>query len=225
MNDVSEYGSFDPYRPFKQSLKSGDAINRWLLLQPRQKIAQLLKGQRVLDVCCGTGNLTAMLAAAGCRVTGIDSSPTMLSYARRKQIAAEYKQMDATKLPFDCEYDAAIISLALHEMSPGIRGQVWASMCAAIRPGGRLVAMDFTVPKRSNLLASLLSGLVEQDEREMLKIHAEHYQNFREFMNSGGVTAWMRKQDQPVEAEYRYWSGNVAVVIARQADKEIEVIK
>ena len=118
MKDEQGSQSFDPYRSIDQNLKSGDAINRWLLLRPRQRIVQLLKGQRVLDVCCGTGNLTAMLVAAGCQVVGVDSSPTMLSHARRKHIAAEFKQMDATQLPFNHEFDAAVISIALHEMPP-----------------------------------------------------------------------------------------------------------
>jgi ubiquinone/menaquinone biosynthesis C-methylase UbiE len=69
--------TFDPYQPMAESLNSGDAINRWILARPRQKIVQLLKGQRVLDVCCGTGNLTAMLAAAGCQAVGVDRSATM----------------------------------------------------------------------------------------------------------------------------------------------------
>ncbi len=225
MTEVHEYESFDPYQPLDRSLKSGDAVNRWLLTQPRQKIARLLKGQSVLDVCCGTGNLTAILVAAGCNVTGVDSSPTMLSHARRKQIAAEFKQIDAAKLPFDHEFDAAVISLALHEMPSNSREKVWVSMGNAVRPGGRLIALDFTVPDRKGILVNLLSGLVEQDEREMLNIYPEHYYNFKEFMSNGGLITWIRKQNQPIEAEYRYWSGNLAVVIAHQTNVVIDAHK
>lgn len=216
MNDEARQPVFDPYRPLAQSLKSGDVINRWILLRPRRRIVRLLKGQRVLDVCCGTGNLTAMLVAAGCRVVGVDSSPTMLSNARQKRMAAEFKQTDAAQLPFHQEFDAAVISLALHEMQPQVREKVWESMRRAVRPGGRLIALDFAVPRRNSLSARLAGRLVDQDERGMLDIHPEHYANFQEFMRSGGLLSWIQKQGQPVSAEYRYWGGTLAVVVTGQ---------
>lgn len=206
--------SFDPYRPLDQNLKVGDAVNRWLLLRPRQRIVQLLKGQRVLDVCCGTGNLTAMLVAAGCQAAGVDSSPTMLSHARRKQIAAEFKQMDATQLSFNQEFDAAVISIALHEMRPQVRDKVWEAMRRAVVPGGRLLALDFSVPQRNSLITRLAAWLMERDERGFASIHPEHYENFLEFMHNGGLLSWIEKRGQPLEAEYRFWGGTLAVVVS-----------
>ncbi len=170
MSREERHQSFDPYRAIDQNLQSGDVINRWLLLRPRQRIVQLLKGQRVLDVCCGTGNLTAMLVAAGCQVVGVDNSPTMLSHARQKHIAAEFKQMDAVQLPFDHEFDAAVISIALHEMPQQVREKVWESMRRAVRPGGRLIALDFAIPDRNNLQARITGDLIEQDERGTLDL-------------------------------------------------------
>ncbi len=208
--------NFDPYRPLDQNLKSADVINRWILLRPRQRIVQLLKGQRVLDVCCGTGNLTAMLVAAGCRAVGVDSSPTMLSHARRKHIAAEFKQMDASQLQFHHEFDAAVISIALHEMQPQVREKVWESMCGAVLLGGRLIALDFAVPGQNSLLARIMGGLMEQDERGTLNYHPEHYRNYQEFMRNGGLLSWIQKWSQPLEAEYRFWGGTLAVVVTGQ---------
>jgi demethylmenaquinone methyltransferase/2-methoxy-6-polyprenyl-1,4-benzoquinol methylase len=213
MKDEQRQQSFDPYQPIAQSLKFGDGINRWMLMRPRRRIVKLLKGQRVLDVCCGTGNLTAMLVAAGCQVTGVDSSTTMLSHARRKHIAAEFKQMDATQLPFEHEFDASVISLALHEMPPQAREKVWEGMRRAVRPGGRLIALDFTLPLSNNFIGNLASRLTKQDERSTLSYHSSHYENYQEFMHSGGLLGWIRRQGQPVEEEYRYWGGALAVVV------------
>jgi ubiquinone/menaquinone biosynthesis C-methylase UbiE len=215
MNDEERPAGFDPYRPLAQSLKSGDAINKWILWRPRKRIVQLLKGRRVLDVCCGTGNLTAMLVEAGCQVVGVDSSPTMLSHARQKNIAAEFQQMDAAQLPFNQEFEAAVISLALHEMPPPVREKVWESMRRAVLPGGQLIALDYAVPSRNSLSARFASGLIERDERGLANIHPAHYENFQEFMRNGGLLSWIQKLGQPPEAEYRYWSGTVAVVVAR----------
>jgi len=212
VKDEERHPSFDPYRPLAQNLEFGDVINRWILLRPRRRIVQLVKGQRVLDVCCGTGNLTAMLVVAGCQAVGVDSSPTMLSHARRKNIAAEFKQMDATQLPFNHEFDAAVISIALHEMRPQVREQVWESMRRAVFPGGRLIALDFAVPRRNSLSARIAGWFTEQDERGCLNIHPEHYENFREFMRNGGLLSWIQKRGQPLETEYRFWGGTLAVV-------------
>jgi len=217
MKDEQGSQSFDPYRSIDQNLNSGDAINRWLLLRPRQRIVQLLKGQRVLDVCCGTGNLTAMLVSAGCQVIGVDNSPTMLSHAGRKHIAAEFSQMDATQLPFHHEFDAAVISIALHEMLQQVREKVWESMRRAVRSGGRLIALDFAIPERNSLLARIAVDLIGQDERGTLAYHPQHYENFREFMRNGGLISWIYKQGQPLEEEYRFWGGTLAVVVTGQS--------
>ena len=225
MKDEERQQSFDPYRSIDQNLNSGDAINRWLLLRPRQRIVQLLKGQHILDVCCGTGNLTAMLVAADCQVVGVDGSATMLSHARQKHIAAEFMQMDAMQLPFEHEFDAAVISIALHEMPPQVREKVWESMRRAVLPTGRLIALDFAIPVRNSLLSRIIGDLTEQDERGTLNYHPEHYQNFKEFMRNGGLLSWIHKQGQPPEAEYRFWGGSLAVVVISQFTANLETGK
>ncbi|MEW5719605.1 MAG: class I SAM-dependent methyltransferase [Chloroflexota bacterium] len=219
-SDTNLSASYDPYQSLAQGLKLGDAVNGLLLLHPRRRIAQLLKGQRVLDVCCGTGNLTAMLVAVGCQAVGVDSSPTMLSYAQRKRIAAEFQLMDATCLPFNREFDAAVISIALHEMPPHVREKVWTSMRRAVRPQGRLIAIDYTVPRTTSLLARIMRSLVERDERSLLTIHREHYENFQEFMRNGGLRAWIQERSEAVETEYDFWGGTVAAVICRRFESD-----
>src|SRR5213080_1239730 len=52
-------------------------------------------GDRVLDVCCGTGDLALASHAAGARVTGLDFAERMLERARRKSSAVEWVQGDA----------------------------------------------------------------------------------------------------------------------------------
>ena len=74
----------DPYAPIAPSLPSGERVNRWLLRGPRRKIVELLKGQRVLEIGCGTGSLAQMLSEAGCAVTEVESSQTVLALAKQK---------------------------------------------------------------------------------------------------------------------------------------------
>ena len=55
----------------------------------------------VLDLCCGQGNITAALLAAGYDVTGLDFSPAMLAHARARAPGAILIEGDAQSLPFE----------------------------------------------------------------------------------------------------------------------------
>ena len=63
---------------------------------------------RVLDLCCGTGQLTALLSQQGFRVTGLDSSAGMLEFARRNASAAEFVMADARNFSLPCRFNAAV---------------------------------------------------------------------------------------------------------------------
>jgi SAM-dependent methyltransferase len=139
----------------------------------------------------------------------------MLSYARRKGIAANFQLMDAARLPFHEEFDAAVISIALHEMPFHVRGDVWVSMRHAVRPKGRLIALDYAVPRQISLPARIAGSIIEHDERSLLTIHREHYENFQEFMRNGGLRAWIQERGEPLEKEYNFWGGTFALVICR----------
>jgi trans-aconitate methyltransferase len=92
-------------------------------------------GERVLDLGCGDGALTERLAAAGCEVVGIDSSPEQVAAARARGLDARVG--DARALEFDCGFDAVFSNAVLHwvrEPRRAIDG-AW----RALRPGGRFV--------------------------------------------------------------------------------------
>jgi SAM-dependent methyltransferase len=93
-------------------------------------------GERILDLGCGDGVLTEKIAAAGCEVVGIDSSPEQVAAALRRGIDARVG--DGERLGFDGEFDAVFSNSALHWMldADGAIAGVW----RALRPGGRFVA-------------------------------------------------------------------------------------
>jgi len=72
----------------------------WLLRVP--------DGGRVLDVCCGTGYLAALLAARGYRVKGIDASPEMVKYARENAPTADFHVAQAWSFEVPAGFDAAL---------------------------------------------------------------------------------------------------------------------
>lgn len=95
-------------------------------------------GERILDLGCGTGTLSAELAATGVTVIGIDRSPEMIAEARRKFPHLQFQVGDARSLQFDEQFDAVFSNAVLHWIPEA--EEVIAGVVRALRPGGRFVA-------------------------------------------------------------------------------------
>ena len=92
-------------------------------------------GERILDVGCGDGVLTAKLAAIGADVVGIDASPELVKAAQDRGLDA--RLLDAHSMAFEQEFDAVFSNAALHWMADPAR--VVANVFRGLRPGGRFV--------------------------------------------------------------------------------------
>ncbi len=103
---------------------------------PVLELLSPVSGERVLDLGCGDGVLSARLVAAGCHVVGVDASPEQVSAARSLGIQATVG--DGEALEFEGEFDAVFSNAAMHWMKRPER--VIAGVWRALRPGGRFVA-------------------------------------------------------------------------------------
>jgi trans-aconitate methyltransferase len=92
-------------------------------------------GERILDLGCGDGTLTEQIAAAGASVVGIDASPEMVAGAKKRGLDA--RVLDATKLPFDGEFDAVFSNAVLHWIADA--DAALGGVFRALKPGGRFV--------------------------------------------------------------------------------------
>ena len=99
------------------------------LLEPRP-------GERILDLGCGDGALTAKLVDMGCSVVGVDSSAEQIEAAR--ELGLDAQVMDGHRLTYEAEFDAVFSNAALHWM--GHPDEVIAGVRRALKPGGRFVA-------------------------------------------------------------------------------------
>jgi len=92
-------------------------------------------GERILDLGCGDGALTEILAARGVSVVGVDASSDQIAAARKRGLDA--RVMDGRKLTFTQDFDAIISNAALHWMGPS--APVLDGITRALKPHGRLV--------------------------------------------------------------------------------------
>ena len=103
---------------------------------------------RVLDLCCGSGQTTAVLAARSQQVTGLDVSPLSLQRAAQRVPAATYVEALAEEMPFpDGSFDAVHTSVALHEMDTAALRQILRQVYRVLVPGGAFATIDLHRPQ------------------------------------------------------------------------------
>lgn len=123
-----------------------------------QPVVELLApraGERILDLGCGDGALTARLVELGCSVVGADSSPALAEAARAR--GQDVRVMDGHALSFGPEFDAVFSNAALHWMKDAER--VFAGVHRALRPGGRFVGELGGYGCVETIHAALVEGL------------------------------------------------------------------
>lgn len=118
------------------------------------KLAKIKPGERALDVCCGTGDISFGLAKSGAEVVGLDFSEPMLAVAESKVQSPKPKVVgaspqffhgDAQNLPFgDSEFDVVTVGYGLRNLPSWERGleEMW----RVAKPGGRILVLDFGKP-------------------------------------------------------------------------------
>jgi demethylmenaquinone methyltransferase/2-methoxy-6-polyprenyl-1,4-benzoquinol methylase len=103
-------------------------------------------GDRVLDACCGTGDLAIEAKRHDADVVGLDFSERMLERARTKAPAIEFVHGDMLALPFDdASFDAATVGFGVRNvesLEAGLR-----ELRRVLRPGARLGILEITTPR------------------------------------------------------------------------------
>ena len=103
-------------------------------------------GDRVLDACCGTGDLALACVRAGAgSVVGLDFSPRMIERARKKSGAVAWVEGDVLSLPFDdAAFDAATVGFGVRNVA-SLQGGL-SELSRVLVPGGRLAVLEITQP-------------------------------------------------------------------------------
>jgi ubiquinone/menaquinone biosynthesis methyltransferase len=116
--------------------------------------ASLVHGERVVDLACGTGDIALQAAAMGATVTGLDLTPRMVELARAKAKRARHEGLwpiptfvigDMIALPFP-DHSVDVVTTGYGLRNVPVLEQALDEITRVLRPGGRLLSLDFNRP-------------------------------------------------------------------------------
>ena len=171
-------------------------------------------GDRVLDVCCGTGEQALHYARRGIIAAGIDSDPRMIKVAersRRKRGSwkVAFQLADAQRLPFrDSSFDCASISFSLHEKERPARDGVISEMKRVVKAEGTLVFIDFSVPFPRNAYSYLVKAVE-------LIAGRDHFRCSRDYIRQGGLDELLGSNRLREEKRDYRMHGTVSIIKTR----------
>ena len=171
------------------------------------ELAGIKAGDRVLDVCCGTGDQAFHYEQKGAIATGIDQNPDMIELAERNRqrqgFKATLRVANAAELPFpDGYFDCASISLALHEMERDQRNKVLSEMKRVVKKKGTLVFVDFQVPLPRNTTGYIIRTVEFIAGRD-------NHTCFRDYLAQGGLRQILKQNQLTGQEKAILLSGNL----------------
>ena len=175
------------------------------------KFSGMKAGDRVLDVCCGTGDQVFHYAEAGITATGIDLDSNMLKLAgkdkRKKALRnVSFQIADARNLPFkDSFFDYASISFALHEKERTARDKIISEMRRVVKKEGDLIFIDFQAPLPKTLFAYLIKAVEFIAGRD-------HHRHFKDYIEQGGLDEILKKNHLPEEKRDYLNDGLITII-------------
>jgi ubiquinone/menaquinone biosynthesis C-methylase UbiE len=181
--------------PYAKSAKRYDTFVEPFARRLRKigmKMTPLFEGMSVLDIGCGTGSHLKIYENKGCKVTGIDSSPTMLDVARVKlNEGAELHLGNANRMPFpDASFDLVLTMFLLHQVEPQIRSSILKEAVRVMKRRGRFLAIDYHPGP-----AHFPQGWLYRSVSFFMELFAgwAHFRNYRDFMKNGGLLPLIAK--------------------------------
>ncbi|HOC53509.1 MAG TPA: methyltransferase domain-containing protein [Candidatus Pacearchaeota archaeon] len=145
-------------------------------------IAKIKKQDRVLDVCCGTGDQAVMFSKYSDYVYGIDLDQRMINFAINRKSNVRFGVSYAEHLPFPDDYfDVVSITLALHEKDQELREKVFKEIKRTTKKDGRIIIADYNYPVPLNF-TSFVVRTIEWLAGEY------HYNSFKNYLSLKGLS-------------------------------------
>ena len=208
----------DPYRRIARFYDAvvepfNTALRRYVL-----RVARPEEGMRVLEVGCGTGTNLELFSEAGCEVSGVDLSPSMLDLAKEKLgDRADLHLGDAADMAFpDNSFDLVVSFLTLHEMPPAVRKPVMNEIVRVAGEDGRVLLIDYHPGPISFPKGWFYKAVIFTIE---FGAGWEHFQNHRDFLAREGLSKLVEDHGLSVVKEKILAGGNIQIALARTFER------
>ncbi len=138
---MNRYRDYDPFAWLYTSYWGDEFHEQAIPVLDRAVLSCLPAHASILDVCCGDGRITHMLARRGFQMSGLDGSEEMLTYARQRNSKIRFLLADARSFRLPAEFDAAISTFDSlnHVMNVRDLKRVFRSVERCLKPGGWFV--------------------------------------------------------------------------------------
>jgi SAM-dependent methyltransferase len=159
MTDNAEQAEFWNGRMGDAWVSVEDNIDNMLAPLTESAISRLAPaaGQRIIDIGCGCGSTSIMIADQGAEVWGIDISDTMIRQANSKNSKVTFSVADAASLSFEAKYDAIFSRFGIMFFSDP--EAAFKNLKSALKPGGRLVFLCWQTPAKNPWMAMAAQAL------------------------------------------------------------------
>lgn len=169
------------------------------------------KGDKVLDVCCGTGEQVFSYREKGATAIGIDIRKEIIEVAKAQKEKKGLKDVsfmvaDAQELPLESNsLDFASICLGLHEMGQESRDKVISEMKRVVKKDGYLIFVDFKSPLPKTIFAFFLRA-IERIAGE------ENFRYFKNYLANGGLPELLKKNNLEIEKKSELIKGLFLII-------------
>jgi len=170
---------------------------------------------RILEVACGTGTLSHLLAKEGFNIFALDKSYSMIKHAKIKvddscvgRVTAIHG--DAATMPFySTSFDAVIMQLGLHEMGNNIRRDCGREIIRVAKKNAVFIFFDFA-PTNKLSFSKFILTIIE------FIAGIDHFRNGRRFIKEGGILSFLENLDLEIIKNHKFFSGNICLAVARK---------
>jgi SAM-dependent methyltransferase len=170
---MSTYSDYDPFARVYNKRWGRMFLPTALAVIDELLIPRLSKNARILDLCCGTGQMAQELSDRGYKITGLDGSAEMLKFARKNAPGASFIRDDARSFILPAEFDAAIsvFDSLNHVMELKELASVFKNVFNCLKPGGIFL---FDMNTRQQFLKNW-QGFYGIAEDDMVALLAQDY--------------------------------------------------
>ena len=176
-----------------------------------------LQPGRIIDVCCGTGDQLRLFQQRGLNALGIDYSEAMLKVAVRKNPGIIFLKQDAAAMAFhDLSFDAAVVSMGLHETGWEQAQGILKEIHRILKPSGRLIIVDYALTSHTRSAAKAAIHTIEYLAGK------QHFNNFVRYLRKGGLDNLVDSRCfVPIEDRF-HGQRSIVVRLLRKKDRNSE---